>query len=198
MATAEMTQKLRAAYGRGYWDAVERVKKEQESMTSQAKLNAAEESLNSMARKVLDAVPVQEPWSMLLIMEAMRRNGCGNPDHRVVLGCLSRLVDDKLIRAVASDKWQRVAPRPVLRPVAQKVEPDLEVKDSAQPAQPEKRATLEKMADVAAKLRGSAGELLAAAKAVDDLAIEVEERIAEIGAKNSKLAQLQALLRDLA
>lgn len=63
------------------------------------RLNMAEAGLNAMASKVLDAVPISEPWPVHKILGEMRRLGItSNPNHSVVLGCLSTLRGHGLIR----------------------------------------------------------------------------------------------------
>lgn len=52
---------------------------------NEARIHRAERSLNGMAAKVLNAVPIQEPWSKAQIVAEMRRVG-SNCEVNVVEG----------------------------------------------------------------------------------------------------------------
>ena len=69
MSEATLQQKIRAAYGRGAHDA--RKAMEKETMTP-AKLAQAEQSVNGIALKVLEATPKQEPWPMNKIIAELK------------------------------------------------------------------------------------------------------------------------------
>ena len=70
MSDTTLQQKLRAAYGRGAHDA--RKAMENDPMTP-AKLAQAEQSVNGIALKVLEAAPKQEPWPLNKIIGELTR-----------------------------------------------------------------------------------------------------------------------------
>ncbi len=51
------------------------------------------QGLNSIARKVYDAVPTDEPWPASKIRTLIQ----GNPDMNVVKGCLGKMKEDGLV-----------------------------------------------------------------------------------------------------
>ena len=57
--------------------------------------------------------------------------------------------------------------------------------------------TLTKIASIGSQIRGAAEDLIALANGLDDVAIEVEERISKIDADTATLRQLQALLKNI-
>lgn len=62
------------------------------------------QGLNSMARKVYDAVPSDEPWPASKIRTLIT----GNPDMNVVKGCLGKMKTDGLVKEVLGRKYLRV------------------------------------------------------------------------------------------
>lgn len=190
--------KLRSVYGRGLRDGM---KKAEEEM-NQSKIDRAESGLNSMARKVLDAVPIQEAWTTSDVVGEMRRQG-QNVDFRVVAGCLNTLCDQRLVREPTKGQFIRVQSKPILKAV-QDVKPSTIPATSSQPAEPagttgtSQKDTLAKIADLSTGLRTLAAGLTSAAKQLDDVAIEVEERIQKSGEDGEQLRQLRALLKGIA
>lgn len=204
MAEPTLQQKLRAAYGRGAHDA--RKAMENDPMTP-AKLAQAEQSVNGIALKVLEATPKQEPWPLNKIIGELKRQGCSiGPD--VALGCLSTMAKTGLvrepeprcfIRVTAKERTVDLAVVPS-KPVRQaKPAPEPTAEPEAAPAaEPTaERDTLAKLADLAAGVRVMAQQFTDLARAIDDVAIEVEERIARSNDDSTKLAQLRALLKGI-
>lgn len=163
-----------------------------------ARLQEAERSLNGAAKKVLDCVPFGDPLSMGRIVGLLAERG-QKFDPRVVQGCLAALLDSGLVREAAAGTYQRVAipAKRVTLKVAAPAEPAEAAQAAAGPAPDAPRDTLAKLADMAAATRAAAADLTQLADRLDDLAIEVEERIQAVKDRTAKLEQLSALLRDL-
>ena len=201
MTDATLQQKLRAAYGRGAHDA--RKAMENDPMTP-AKLAQAEQSVNGIALKVLEATPKQEPWPLNKIIGELKRQGCSiGPD--VALGCLSTMAKTGLvrepeprcfIRVTAKERTVDLAVVPVKAVKPAKPAPEPEPAPAA-PEPASERDTLAKLADLAAGVRVMAQQCTDLARAIDDVAIEVEERIAKSNEDSTKLAQLRALLKGI-
>ena len=201
MTDATLQQKLRAAYGRGAHDA--RKAMENDPMTP-AKLAQAEQSVNGIALKVLEATPKQEPWPLNKIIGELKRQGCSiGPD--VALGCLSTMAKTGLvrepeprcfIRVTAKERTVDLAVVPVKAVKPAKPAPEPEPAPAA-PEPASERDTLAKLADLAAGVRVMAQQFTDLARAIDDVAIEVEERIAKSNEDSTKLAQLRALLKGI-
>lgn len=164
-----------------------------------ARYEETERSLNACARKVLDVVPIAEPWAIGSICSELVRIG-KRTDYSVVLGCLGQLTQVGLVREVGKKTYQRVAPRPVLRSVSV---PAVIVEEAvAMPVAPvapvvESVPVLEKMAKLAQSMRDGARSLTALAESVEDLAVEVDEELKAREQDGAKLRQLQALLRGI-
>lgn len=168
---------------------------------NQSKIDRVENNLSGIARKVLDAVPLQESWSTAEVIAEMRRQG-QNPDFRIVAGCLSSLCEQRLVREPTQGKFTRVQSKPVLKAVKEvKAETPAAVASEAR-INPEttgaaKPDTLGKLAALSTGLRTLSDALANAAKQIDDVAIEVEERIQSIEADGQQLQQLRTLLKSI-
>jgi len=171
-----------------------------------ARLTQAEQSVNGIAKKVLDAVPKQEPWTVNKIVAEMNRLG-RNVSTDVVLGCLSTMTRSGLLKEVEPRTFIRVAAREradlaVVPAPAPQMPPTAAVQASAEPApavssptgEPD---TLAKLASLSTSVRTMAAQFAALAEAIDDVALEVEQRIERISADSDKLAQLRALLKSV-
>lgn len=197
MTEQTVQQKVRGAYGRGYHDAIKAMEKDH--MTP-AKLAQAEQSVNGIALKVLEATPKQEPWPLSKIIGELKRAG-SSIGADVALGCLSTITKTGLVRETEPRVFIRVTSKPraaleVVEPIkAPKPADEPEVAPPAKPT--DDRDTLAKLADLSAGVRVMAVQFTDLAAAIDDVAIEVEERIAKINADSEKLAQLRALLKGI-
>lgn len=195
MTEATTAQKIRGAYGRGYHDAIKAM--ENDHMTP-AKLAQAEQSVNGIAAKVLDATPKQEAWPLSKIIAELKRAGCNiGPD--VALGCLSTMTRTGLVRETEPRVFIRVtakarAPLAVVEHVTEVTEQE---SIPAPPPVGDDRDTLTKLADLSAGVRAMARQFTDLAAAIDDVALEVEERIAGHAEDSKKLAQLRALLKGI-
>lgn len=168
-----------------------------------AKLARLESGLNAMAKKVLEAIPIQEPWSKDQITLEMRRTGSGCAQN-VIEGCLATIVDKGLAKEPRRGFFIRVTAKTVDAdepidasadglPANQEIMPALRRVDPPQPVAPEdtgKPDTLGRLANLAVLLRRAADELEA-------IAMDVEERVAEVGRDGEKLRRLQMLLKDI-
>lgn len=201
MSEATPQSSIRRAYGRGYFDAIQKIENERLDSMNTARLDEAARSLSGVAKAVLEATPKTEAWTGPQICSELRRIG-KNIETTVVMGCLGTLVRQGLVQEKPAGQFLRVTPKAKAPPPP----PTLQVVQAAAPAEPEPQAaaptpsdkgTLTKLADLSTKLRASADELQQFADAIDDVAIEVEERIQKINADSEKLGQLRALLKGI-
>jgi hypothetical protein len=174
-----------------------------------ARYTATYNGLNAAARKVHDAVPMQEPWTVAQIVGELRRQG-SSLDHRVTRGCLRVLVEAGLVIERAGEKFQRITIRiadkqqPAPQPAPQQKEPampenvtPLLTKKTPEPATPMDRlgALAKRVNDVAIIVKNLASEL-------SDAAVEIQAELEAKDANNTKelakLRQFQALLKGLA
>jgi hypothetical protein len=158
------------------------------------KLLEVERGITIQARKVLDSVPMNEQWTIKQVCSELGRRGV-RMDVDTVAGCLASLKDDGLVREGRRGEFQRTAPKVAVL-AAVPVAPVAPVAPAAVAAPPVASAPVDP-ADTLARIASVAQSLRDAAKQLDDLAIEVEERIAVVGAESDKLRQLQQLLRSI-
>jgi hypothetical protein len=202
--SAERTASLRKVYGRGFYDGVRSAGAHNSGDAMQAaKMERIEKSVSGIARKVLDAVPVSEPWPASKIIGEMVRMTSSSPDFKIVMGCLSTLADQGLVREPKKGEFQRVKPRPALSAVST---PDGLAEEPTEPTEPTKLADdlplapaepMDRLASLAGTLRELSAKVTAMAKEVEDVALSVEERIQRIHADTEKLRQLQSLLKSI-
>lgn len=190
---------IRRAYGRGYFDAIQKIESERQDSMNLARLEEATKSLTGVAKHVLEATPKMEPWTSQQVCGELRRAG-KNIETTVVQGCLAALTRQGLVQEKPAGQFMRVTPKPKApTPPA----PTLQVVQATTPAAaepsplPSDRGTLTKLAELSMRLRAAANTLTKFADDIDDVAIEVEERIQKINADSETLSQLRALLKGI-
>ena len=158
---------------------------------NEAKLTRMEGALNGIARKVLEAVPVQSPWTKDQIMSEMRRQGSG-AERNVVEGCLDTLRGRGLIKEPARGAFLRVVSKPAIP-----TPPEKDAVPATQPTiraaitvPPEKKDPLTRFADVAKLLRQAADEL-------DAAALDAAEEVQAAAKDTERFRQLQSLLKGI-
>ena len=153
-----------------------------------AAIEREESALNSQAKKVLSVTPFVAEWTISEILAELSRLG-QSTDFKVVQACLSNLVDRGLVKKTG-DRYQRIQARPRIRSQAV-ANDEMATMPACEPAAaPKDVSLLSKIATLSASLRSTAN-------ALDDIALEVEERITEAGRGSEKLRQLQQLLKGL-
>lgn len=189
MALSPNEQSRRATYGRGICEGLRMAGIENPGAFMNAnKMARIESGLNSMAKKVLDAVPIQQAWTREQISGELHRTGCG-AGRDVVEGCLATLKERGVIKEPRHGHYQRITARLT---TAANDEPMTPATASPAPtaAAPSSDDTLSRLANLGALLRRAADEC-------DAIALDVEERVKEAGKDGAKLHQLQAILKGL-
>lgn len=155
---------------------------------NEAKISRMESGLNGMAKKVLDAVPAQSPWSKDQIAGEMRRLGSG-AERNVLDGCLDTLRGRGLIKEPARGHFIRVISKTTTN------QPEEDTLTISQPparlpasAQPEKKDPLSRLAEASKLLRQAADE-------IDAAALDAAEQVQSAAKDTEKFRQLQALLK---
>lgn len=168
-----------------------------------ARYQELERSQSGVAKKVLAAMPLQEPWSIQKVMTELMRQG-HHIEHRVVLGCVSGLLDSGLIREPSRGTYVRVRVRPTI--VEPKVALDVTSLVAASPtgsiapaAVPPRKEEghMDKLAALAADLRKLSADAATLAGRVDDVAVEVEEAMQKLRDDGGKLNALRELLKGV-
>ena len=156
----------------------------------------------SIARKVLEATPLQEPWRPNQILAEMHRLGYGtSTTMAVVNGCLGSLKASGLVREPAPNCWIRVQPRDTTHvDVDEASDPD-----HFDPHTPEvqeenimsKQTTMERMAALATQARSMAEQMRALACHIEDTALEAEAEVQRAKDELVKFEQMKSLLASL-
>lgn len=143
------------------------------------RLRLIESQQTSIARKVLDATPISEYWTLPQIVGELSRNGI-RLSMAVIEGCLDSMRGDGLLKENSSGQWKRV-----------------EIVDRAKP-QPFRETDMpeeknEDALDVLAKL---ATRLRTIADEIDAAAILAAQEVEKAKAGSEELRQLKALLKN--
>lgn len=194
MTVGAIEQSRRVSFGRGVIEGLRMAGVQNPGdVMNAAKLARIESGLNSMAKKVLGAVPIQTPWSKEQIVSELRRAGA-TVDRAVVDGCLINLCERGVVKEPARGTFVRVIAR-LITPATEEIQnvPTATVTArtnapaSQSQAAPERDDSLSRLANVAALLRRAADE-------IDGIALDVETRVQAAGKEGETLRQLKALL----
>lgn len=148
---------------------------------------ALEQGLNGYARKVLDAVPISEPWSLTQIINEMKRVS-GTVDYRVIAGCLGNLVEMGLVKEPLKGSFIRVAARHVLVHEHPALEPPMPNEPAPAPAPI--TDPLKRLEDVSKRIKALGDE-------VEEIALGIIAMEQQNATKNEKMLQLQKLLKEI-
>jgi hypothetical protein len=192
MTVGATEQSRRVSFGRGVIEGLRMAGVQNPGdVMNAAKLARIESGLNSMAKKVLGAVPIQTPWSKEQIVSELRRAGA-TVDRAVVDGCLINLCERGVVKEPARGTFVRVIAR-LITPATEEIQnvPTTTARAAAPASQsqaaPERNDSLSRLANVAALLRRAADE-------IDGIALDVETRVQAAGKEGETLRQLKALL----
>lgn len=150
----------------------------------------------AIARKVLEATPLQEPWLPSQILAEMQRLRGTSTTMAVVNGCLGTLKASGLVREPSPNCWIRVQPRETTHAEADEA--------GDQPHTPEvqerimsNQTTMERMASLATQARTMADQLRSLAGSIEDTALEAEAEVQRAKDELVKFEQLKSLLASL-
>ena len=198
---------LRRVYGRGLFDGLRMAGiDEPEKFLDAMKAERIGSRLDGMARKALDAVPIEHPWDLAQIVSDITRTTGSRPDTKTVKAALGALVGQGLVLEPRDGRFVRVKIRPTLAavpPAPAKEEKPMPAPTVISPPNVPKREELEereplaRMASMASNLRELARQANSVADGLETVALEVAERMERIHADGDKLRQLQALLKSI-
>ena len=154
------------------------------------RIRAIEDGQSGTAKKVLAAVPIKEDWTIHQIGAEMRRLGWA-PNVDVIERCLMHFIEQKIVRKVQPDTYQRTKvapprPEPMLtrEPVADPPVTPLPVAAAPAPQDPFDRA-----AALVEKMDGLLREF-------SEVTLAMQERVEQARAESAKFRRLQELLRE--
>lgn len=191
MTVTPTEQSRRMSFGRGVMEGLRMAGIQTPGdVMNAAKLARIESGLNSMAKKVLGAVPIQAPWSKEQIVSELRRAGA-TVDRAVVDGCLITLCERGLVKEPSRGSFIRVIARLITQATEEFHDMSANARPAAaqqpQPSAPERDDSLSRLANLGALLRRAADEC-------DAIALDVEARVQAAGKEGETLRQLKALL----
>lgn len=152
-----------------------------------AKYKVALDSVNTVARKVFDHVPIKDSWPVNRIIAEMVGAGVTRVDLRTAEGCIARLKDAGLVKETDRGLFQRVTPRE---------RETIGLSEVAEPVTETPTPALV-LGDLSAALRARAADLNALADQIDTEALRVEERIEAADKRFAKLREFSAFLKDI-
>lgn len=178
-------------------------------LMNNAKMTAIERNMTGIMRKVLDAVPIAEPWTIPQICSEIQRAG-GTSDRRAISGCLNTLVEYGLIREPVAGSFERKPHKPATPPATTE---SAAAKGADVMTMPQKSgeatsvpplSPLDRLAAAGHDLRELSRSISRQSKNVEQLAeeidavaIEVTEKISRIESDTAKMRQLQELLKSI-
>lgn len=148
-----------------------------------------EDGLSGVARKVLDAVPIAEAWTVHAITGEMRRATGSSYEHRLVVGCLESLKSSGLVREYSRGKFMRVCAKEGSNVLD--MPKIIKAAENAMHKASKPMSISEMLGTLSASLLESAGM-------VDDIIKEFQAERAKHESEIAKLRQLQDLLKGIA
>lgn len=161
-------------------------------MVQTQRLARATEALTGVAKRVLDAVPIGEPWTATAISAEVARHG-SRVDFNILLGCLNTHKSAGLVKEPMTQYFQRVAvTMPAPKPASAANVVALPMTEKLTEREP-----LESIGAMSQRLREAGRALIMWAEDLERLGLEFEGRVDSAGKDGEKLRQLQAILKSL-
>lgn len=160
---------------------------------NQAKFDKEHRGLSAIAKKVFDATPLAQAWSVMAIGSEMRRIGSCGIESRTTLGCLNTLIDAGLVVEVTKGNFKRVEVR---TPEPSKVSPIQQLKEdqpmiaNAIEIEKSESTPIDRLSSFAMRLRALADDM-------ENTALDLADKAEKNEAETAKMRQLQALLKSL-
>lgn len=216
MSASEANNARRAAYGRGWYDALKHIKEQQ---LNNSRMDELERGLTGIAKKVLACIPLADDWNIAQIIAELARQGSVQ-ELRVVQGCITNLREQGLVREPKAGRFIRVARKAGAKPLGEAPQDDRSFAEQAAEAvagmakgveilaasAPTIRSAgqdadaltkLARLAELSSIVRNLSKSLLTVADGIDDMTLEIELRIQAVDSQAEKLKQLGALLRSI-
>lgn len=143
------------------------------------------------ARKVFDAVPQQETWTVNLVQQELHRVNSSLRDRRVIEGCLASLVNSGLVKEPQRGYFTRVK---VTEPSADQPQ---QLEEDEITAMPSPQSPLDRLAEIATQVVQHANSLKTLAAQLEAAALDITEQHAKELGQLDKLKQLQTLLKEI-
>ena len=164
-------------------------------MMSSAKADALLQGQTGLARKVYEATPIREAWTVGQIKGAMKEGG--SVEHRAIVACLKDMREAGLVREV-SGIFQRTEVR--AKPIKNETKEVISMAKTETP-KAEQPSSMDMLSDLSSEIIDMAEDFGARLKRmaarVEEVALGIELEREATGANLAKLTQLQAILKSL-
>lgn len=171
---------------------------------TETKFQSLYRGLTEQAKKVYNAVPIKDQWTIAQIMAELART-TGQREHRIVSGCLNSLKSAGLVRETANGTWSRVE---VKTKITINAEPEIEMtkKETNVPpinTQPPAKTVatnitpLERIGGLSQQVLTIIQSMHQLAADIEAAAIEVEEQVEKIEKDTALLRQFQQLIKGM-
>jgi hypothetical protein len=150
-----------------------------------------ESSLTNVAKKVLEAIPIRDAWTIQQVYQELARQQ-HTIEARIIGGCIDDLTERGLIRQPQTGRFQRVAYKEDTGQAPKVDRTIVAISEGVNDARhmTEINDPLTSLARLADRLRTMAGE-------IDDAALAMAQQVQEAKEGTEKLQQLQALLKSI-
>jgi hypothetical protein len=179
-------------------------------MMSTARFKAVHQHITSAAKKVYEAVPINEMWTTSQIVTEMQRMGITSMDYHIAAGCINSLITSGLVCEPKRAHFTRtpIRERAPARTTKEEVDDfvaqaiaSTTIHNEPTPAMNTTPAKHQSPIDILGALATRASQLGDGMKRlaidIENAALQIEEQKAVDAAALDKLKQLQSLLQSL-
>lgn len=164
---------------------------------SQSRFDQIFTGQSSIAKKVYEAIPIAESWSVRNVMAELARQGT-NQDQRTVMGCIDGLKRAGLVNELVRGEFRRegIKAEPAKTITMKAVKAEIPVPQIVVPM--DIVAPMDILGSLAARAVALGDMAKQLADDIGDAAIEIQQQIETSDADTKKFRQLQALLKGIA
>jgi hypothetical protein len=173
---------------------------------NESRFNSIYRGMSIVAKKVFEAVPIEDQWTINKINAELRRTG--HPmDMKIIGGCLASLVSQGVLIEIKTGTFSRIkikekseAPAVVATQTSkpEKKEEQMSAITTQQLPPAKNQTAIDKLSALAASAGVIGAMLKKLASDIERAAIEIDDQNAARDAETGKLKQLQQLLKELA
>jgi hypothetical protein len=199
MIDEKENQSNRKVYAKGYFDGLKKANEMTPSKFAQKMQNQT-----TIAKKVYEAVPIAESWSVKQILSEMFRVTRSQADHKIVNGCIKSLIDSGLVYEPINGQYQRaqvkekaIEPEKIPLKIVKEKGIEMDVTIKKEPDIENNSNPIDVLGKLSSRLLSVNRDIKKIADDIDSAAISVQEQLEESEGKSEKLKQLQQLLKSL-
>jgi hypothetical protein len=166
-------------------------------MMSQARFNQVMSGMTTIAKKVFDAVPIEDSWTGTQIASEMIRRGV-NVEFKILIGCLDTLLKAGLINEPRKGCFRREAIREIIKTTTPKeIDMQSAVKAAPKAVPQPQQEPMDRLGELAQRVAQIAGMLKDVASEISDAAVDIQTKMEASEEATHKMKQLQELLSSI-